>query len=122
MYNPTVMDHFENPRNVGEIPDASGVGEVGNITCGDILRVYVKIKDGKLEDVKYKTFGCGAAVASGSMLTELAKGKTVEEAWKITNNSVAEALNGLPPQKKHCSNLAADALHKALEDWRNKGE
>ncbi|MEL7567887.1 MAG: Fe-S cluster assembly scaffold protein NifU [Dehalobacterium sp.] len=122
VYNPTVMDHFENPRNVGEIPDASGVGEVGNITCGDILRVYVKIKDGKLEDVKYKTFGCGAAVASGSMLTELAKGKTVEEAWKITNNSVAEALNGLPPQKKHCSNLAADALHKALEDWRNKGE
>lgn len=120
MYNPTVMDHFENPRNVGEIPDANGVGEVGNISCGDILRVYVKVKDGKLEDVKYKTFGCGAAVASGSMLTELAKGKTVEEAWEITNNSVAEALNGLPPQKKHCSNLAADALHKALEDWQNK--
>lgn len=120
MYNQTVMDHFENPRNVGEIPDANGVGEVGNLSCGDILRVYVKVKDGKLEDVKYKTFGCGAAVASGSMLTELAKGKTVEEAWKITNNSVAEALNGLPPQKKHCSNLAADALHKALEDWQNK--
>jgi len=122
VYNPTVMDHFENPRNVGEIPDANGVGEVGNISCGDILRVYVKIKDGKLEDVKYKTFGCGAAVASGSMLTELAKGKTVEEAWEITNNSVAEALNGLPPKKKHCSNLAADALHKALEDWKNKTE
>lgn len=122
MYNPTVMDHFENPRNVGEITDASGVGEVGNLSCGDILRVYVKVEDGKLEDVKYKTFGCGAAVASGSMLTELAKGKTVEEAWKITNNDVAEALDGLPPQKKHCSNLAADALHKALEDWQSKKE
>lgn len=116
------MDHFENPRNVGEITDASGVGEVGNLSCGDILRVYVKVEDGKLEDVKYKTFGCGAAVASGSMLTELAKGKTVEEAWKITNNDVAEALDGLPPQKKHCSNLAADALHKALEDWQSKKE
>ncbi|HHT63191.1 MAG: Fe-S cluster assembly scaffold protein NifU [Bacillota bacterium] len=120
MYNPTVMDHFENPRNVGEIPDADGIGEVGNLSCGDILKVYVKVVDGKLEDVKYQTFGCGAAVASGSMLTELAKGKTVEEAMKITNNDVAEALNGLPPQKRHCSNLAADALHKALEDWRSK--
>jgi nitrogen fixation NifU-like protein len=120
LYNPTVMDHFENPRNVGEIPDADGIGEVGNLSCGDILKVYVKVVDGKLEDVKYQTFGCGAAVASGSMLTELAKGKTVEEAMKITNNDVAEALNGLPPQKRHCSNLAADALHKALEDWRSK--
>ncbi|ATW27967.1 Fe-S cluster assembly scaffold protein NifU [Candidatus Formimonas warabiya] len=120
MYNQTVMDHFENPRNVGEIPDASGVGEVGNITCGDILRVYIKVNEGKLEDVKYMTFGCGAAVASGSMMTELAKGKTIDEAMEITNNSVAEALNGLPPQKKHCSNLAADALHKAIEDWQKK--
>lgn len=120
MYNTTVMDHFENPRNVGEIPDANGVGEVGNLSCGDILKVYIKVKDGILEDVKYKTFGCGAAVASGSMLTELAKGKTVEEALKITNDDVAEALDGLPPVKKHCSNLAADALKKALEDWQSK--
>jgi nitrogen fixation NifU-like protein len=122
VYNPTVMDHFENPRNVGEIPDAHGVGEVGNLSCGDILKVFIKVKDGILEDVKFQTFGCGAAVASGSMLTELAKGKTVEEAMKITNNHVAEALNGLPPHKKHCSNLAADALHKALEDWQNKNQ
>ncbi|MCR6544828.1 Fe-S cluster assembly scaffold protein NifU [Dehalobacterium formicoaceticum] len=120
MYNPTVMDHFENPRNVGEIADADGMGEVGNLSCGDILRVYIKVKDNILEDVKYKTFGCGAAIASGSMLTELAKGKTVEEALAITNNTVADALGGLPPKKKHCSNLAADALHKALEDWQTK--
>lgn len=120
MYNETVMEHFTNPRNVGEIPDASGVGEVGNVVCGDILRVYIKVKDGVLEDVKYMTFGCGAAVASGSMMTELAKGKTVEECLKLTNNDVAKALGGLPPQKKHCSNLAADALHKAIEDWMQK--
>ncbi|MGI6065375.1 MAG: Fe-S cluster assembly scaffold protein NifU [Bacillota bacterium] len=120
MYNPTVMDHFEKPRNVGEISDASGVGEVGNITCGDILRVYIKIENGILEDVKYLTFGCGAAVASGSMMTELAKGKTVEEALQLTNRAVANALNGLPPQKMHCSNLAADALHKAIKDWQEK--
>jgi len=120
MYNETVMDHFTNPRNVGEIPDASGVGEVGNVVCGDILRVYIKVKDGVLEDVKYMTFGCGAAVASGSMMTELAKGKTVEEGLKLTNNDVAKALGGLPAQKMHCSNLAADALHKAIEDWKQK--
>ena len=120
MYNETVMDHFTNPRNVGEIPDASGVGEVGNVVCGDILRVYIKVKDGVLEDVKYMTFGCVAAVASGSMMTELVKGKTVEEGLKLTNNDVAEALGGLPAQKKHCSNLAADALHKAIEDWKQK--
>lgn len=120
MYNETVMDHFTNPRNVGEIPDASGVGEVGNVVCGDILRVYIKVKDGVLEDVKYMTFGCGAAVASGSMMTELVKGKTVEEGLKLTNNDVANALGGLPAQKKHCSNLAADALHKAIEDWKQK--
>ncbi|HHW40772.1 MAG TPA: Fe-S cluster assembly scaffold protein NifU [Syntrophomonadaceae bacterium] len=120
MYNETVMEHFTNPRNVGEIPDASGVGEVGNVVCGDILRVYIKVKDGVLDDVKYMTFGCGAAVASGSMMTELAKGKTVEEGLKLTNNDVAKALGGLPAQKKHCSNLAADALHKAIEDWKQK--
>ncbi|NPV30201.1 MAG: Fe-S cluster assembly scaffold protein NifU [Firmicutes bacterium] len=120
MYNETVLSHFQNPQNVGEIPDASGVGEVGNVICGDILRVYIKVKDNVLEDVKFMTYGCGAAVASGSMLTVLAKGKTVEEALQITNRTVAEALGGLPPQKKHCSNLAADALHKAIEDWRRK--
>ncbi len=120
MYNETVMDHFTNPRNVGEIPDASGVGEVGNVVCGDILRVYIKVKDGVLEDVKYMTFGCGAAVASGSMMTELARGMTVEEGLKLTNHDVAKALGGLPAQKMHCSNLAADALHKAIEDWKQK--
>ncbi len=120
MYNETVMDHFQNPRNVGEIADASGVGEVGNVVCGDILRVYIKVKDDRLEDVKYMTFGCGAAVASGSMMTTLAKGKTIEEAMQLTNKDVAQALGGLPPQKLHCSNLAADALHKAIEDWRQK--
>ena len=120
MYSPKVMDHFQNPRNVGEIADASGVGEVGNVVCGDILRVYIKVKDDRLEDVKYMTFGCGAAVASGSMMTTLAKGKTVEEAMQLTNKDVAQALGGLPPQKMHCSNLAADALHKAIEDWQQK--
>lgn len=120
MYSETVMAHFQNPQNVGEIPDADGVGEVGNVRCGDILKVFVKIRDDILEDVKYQTFGCGAAVASGSMLTVLAKGKTVDEALQITNHTVAEALGGLPPQKKHCSNLAADALHKAIEDWRRR--
>ncbi|HHV34449.1 MAG TPA: Fe-S cluster assembly scaffold protein NifU [Syntrophomonadaceae bacterium] len=120
MYNEIVMDHFQNPRNVGEIADASGVGEIGNVVCGDILRVYIKVKDEILDDVKYMTFGCGAAVASGSMMTTLAKGKTVEEAKKLTNKDVAKALGGLPPQKLHCSNLAADALHKAIEDWMNK--
>lgn len=120
MYNETVMDHFQNPRNVGEIADASGVGEVGNVVCGDILRVYIKVKDNRLEDVKYMTFGCGAAVASGSMMTTLAKGKTIEEAMQLTNKDVAQALGGLPAQKIHCSNLAADALHKAIEDWQQK--
>ena len=120
MYNETVMDHFQEPRNVGEIPDASGVGEIGNVVCGDILRVYIKVKGEILDDVKYMTFGCGAAVASGSMMTTLAKGKTVEEAKELTNKDVAKALGGLPPQKLHCSNLAADALHKAIEDWLQK--
>ncbi|HAF16847.1 MAG: Fe-S cluster assembly scaffold protein NifU [Thermacetogeniaceae bacterium] len=120
MYNETVMDHFQNPRNVGEITDASGVGEIGNVVCGDILRVYIKVKDDRLDDVKYMTFGCGAAVASGSMMTTLAKGKTIEEAMQLTNKDVAQALGGLPPQKLHCSNLAADALHKAIEDWQQK--
>ncbi len=123
MYNEKVMDHFNNPRNVGEVADASGVGEVGNTTCGDIMRISIKVSDaGIIEEVKFKTFGCGAAVATSSMVTEMVKGKTLEEALKITNRQVAEELGGLPPAKMHCSNLAADALHKAIEDYKNKLE
>lgn len=120
MYSEVVMEHFSNPRNVGEIPDADGIGEVGNATCGDIMRIYIKVKDDLIEDVKFKTFGCGAAIASSSMATELVKGKTLEEAMSLTNKAVAEALGGLPAVKLHCSNLAADALHKAIEDYRAK--
>lgn len=121
MYNDKVMDHFTNPRNVGEVEDASGVGEVGNPTCGDIMRISIKVSDGGIiEDVKFKTFGCGAAIATSSMVTEMVRGKTLEEALEITNKAVAEALGGLPPAKMHCSNLAADALHKAIEDYKNK--
>ena len=108
------------PRNVGEIPDADGVGTVGNPVCGDLMTMYIKVKDNKLEDVKFKTFGCGAAIATSSMTTELAKGKTIEEALKITRADVAESLGGLPPIKMHCSNLAADALHEAIKDYQNK--
>jgi len=114
------MDHFQNPRNVGEIPDADGVGEVGNAVCGDIMKIYLKVEDDRIADVKFKTFGCGAAIATSSMVTEMVKGKTLDEALQITNKAVAEALDGLPPQKMHCSNLAADALHKAIEDYRAK--
>ncbi|MGQ9497533.1 MAG: Fe-S cluster assembly scaffold protein NifU [Desulfotomaculales bacterium] len=117
MYNPIVMDHFMNPRNVGVIEDADGVGEVGNPACGDMMTFYIKVKDDRIEDVKFQTFGCGAAIAVSSMVSELAKGKTIEEALKITNKDVADALNGLPTQKLHCSNLGADALHKAIEDY-----
>ncbi|MFZ5633054.1 MAG: Fe-S cluster assembly scaffold protein NifU [Bacillota bacterium] len=120
MYSEKVMDHFENPRNVGEIPDADGVGQVGNPSCGDIMRIYLKIKDNVIEDVKFKTFGCGAAIATSSMVTEMVKGKTLDEALKISNKQVAEALDGLPPQKMHCSNLAADALHAAIEDYKSR--
>jgi nitrogen fixation NifU-like protein len=120
MYSEKVMDHFNNPRNVGEIENASGVGEVGNASCGDIMRISLKVEDGIITDVKFKTFGCGAAVATSSMVTEMVKGKTIEEALKITNKSVAEALDGLPPAKMHCSNLAADALKKAIEDYQAK--
>jgi nitrogen fixation NifU-like protein len=115
-----VMDHFKNPRNVGEIPDADGVGEVGNPACGDIMAFYIKVKDNVLEDVKFKTFGCGAAIAVSSMVSEMAKGKTLEEAMRITKESVIDALNGLPKKKHHCSNLGADALHRAIEDYRAK--
>jgi nitrogen fixation protein NifU and related proteins len=118
MYSEKVMDHFMNPRNVGEIQDANGVGEVGNAKCGDIMKVYLKIEDDKIVDAKFKTFGCGSAIASSSMATELIKGKTVEEAWKLTNKAVAEALDGLPPVKMHCSVLAEEAIHKAINDYR----
>ncbi len=120
MYSDKVMDHFQNPRNVGEIPDADGVGEVGNAVCGDIVRIYLKVNDNRIEDIKFKTFGCGAAIATSSMVTEMVKGKTLEEAMAVTNKAVAEALDGLPPVKMHCSNLAADALHKAIQDYRDR--
>jgi len=114
------MDHFQNPRNVGEIENADGIGEIGNAVCGDIMKIYLKIENNRIVDVKFKTFGCGAAIATSSMVTEMVKGKTIDEALVITNQAVAEALDGLPPQKMHCSNLAADALHKAIEDYRSK--
>lgn len=120
MYNEKVMDHFSNPRNVGEIENPSGVGEVGNAKCGDIMRIYLDIENDVVKDVKFKTFGCGAAIATSSMATELVIGKTIDEALEITNKAVAEALGGLPPAKMHCSNLAADALHKAIEDYKSK--
>lgn len=120
MYSEKVMDHFSNPRNVGEIEDADGVGEVGNPVCGDMMTIYIKVDDGRLSDVKFKTFGCGAAIATSSMITEMAKGLTIEEALDITRDSVADALDGLPPVKMHCSNLAADGLHAAIEDYLNK--
>ena len=120
MYSEKVMDHFRNPRNVGEIPDADGIGTVGNPVCGDMMTVHIKVKDNRIADIKFKTFGCGAAVATSSMVTELAKGKTLDEAMKITRADVAEHLGGLPPIKMHCSNLAADALHSAIDDYRKK--
>lgn len=118
MYSEKVMDHFTNPRNVGEILNASGVGEVGNAKCGDIMKVYLKIEDNVVVDAKFKTFGCGSAIASSSMATELIKGKTVDDAWTLTNQAVAEALDGLPPVKMHCSVLAEEAIHKAINDYR----
>ncbi|MCD4703061.1 MAG: Fe-S cluster assembly scaffold protein NifU [Methanosarcinaceae archaeon] len=120
MYNEKVMDHFTNPRNVGDIEDADGVGEVGNPTCGDMMTIYIKVKDDILTNIKFKTFGCGAAIATSSMVTEMGIGKTLEEALKITRDDVADELGGLPPIKLHCSNLAADALHKAIEDHMRK--
>lgn len=119
-YSDKVMDHFTNPRNVGEIEDASGVGTVGNAKCGDIMRIYLDIQDNVVKDAKFKTFGCGAAVATSSMATELIIGKTVEEALKITNKAVMEALDGLPPVKVHCSLLAEEAIHAALWDYATK--
>lgn len=119
-YTEKVMDHFTNPRNVGELAGANGVGEVGNAKCGDIMRIYLKVENGIIEDVKFKTFGCGAAIATSSMVTEMVKGKTLAEALNVTNSAVAEALDGLPPIKMHCSNLAADAMHEAIKDYMEK--
>jgi nitrogen fixation NifU-like protein len=120
IYSEKVMDHFTNPRNVGEIENADGIGEEGNPVCGDMMTFYIKVKDNRLEDVKFKTFGCGAAIAVSSMVSEMAKGKTLEEALKITPKSVADELEGLPKNKFHCSNLGAQALQKAIEDYQNK--
>ncbi|MBI2934280.1 MAG: Fe-S cluster assembly scaffold protein NifU [Chloroflexi bacterium] len=120
MYSDKVMDHFMKPRNVGEIENADGVGEVGNPVCGDMMSFYIKVKDNRLEDVKFKTFGCGAAIAVSSMVSEMAKGKTLDEAMAITNDTVANELGGLPKNKLHCSNLGADALHKAIKDYLRK--
>jgi nitrogen fixation protein NifU and related proteins len=117
MYTDLVMDHFTNPRNVGEIEDADGVGQIGNPVCGDVMRISIAVQGDHIADVKFKTFGCGAAVATSSMVTEMVKGKTLEEAADISNKAVAEALGGLPPNKMHCSNLAADALHLAIQDY-----
>ncbi len=120
MYSDKVMDHFMNPRNVGEIKDADGVGEEGNPVCGDMMTFYIKVKDNRLEDVKFQTFGCGAAIAVSSMVSEMAKGKTLEEALKITPSVVAEELGGLPKNKYHCSNLGAQALRRAIKDYATK--
>ena len=118
MYSEKVMDHFMNPRNQGEIENPDGVGEVGNPKCGDIMKIFLKVKDDRIEDVKFQTFGCGAAVASSSMATDLIKGKTLQEAWDLSNKAVAEALGGLPPVKMHCSVLAEEGIHKAINDYR----
>jgi nitrogen fixation protein NifU and related proteins len=120
MYSEKVMDHFSNPRNVGEIKDASGVGTEGNPVCGDLMTIYITVEDDVITDIKFKTFGCGAAIATSSMITEMAIGKTLDEALKITRDDVAEELEGLPPVKMHCSNLAADALRAAIEDYKKK--
>lgn len=119
-YSKEVMDHFTAPRNVGEIKNADGMGEIGNPTCGDMMTFYIKVKDNVIEDIKFKTFGCGAAIAVSSMVSEMAKGKTLDEALKITNKDVARELGGLPKNKLHCSNLGADALHAAIEDYKKK--
>ncbi len=120
MYSEKVMDHFANPRNVGEIADADGVGTVGNPKCGDIMRMFLKVENGVITDVKFKTFGCGAAIATSSMATEMVKGKTLDEALQLTNKAVAEALDGLPPVKMHCSMLAEEAIHAAIEDYKKR--
>lgn len=120
LYSDKVMDHFQNPRNVGKMDDADGVGEVGNAKCGDIMKMYIKVKDGIITDVKFNTFGCGSAIATSSMATELIKGKPVEEALELSNQAVVEALDGLPPQKIHCSVLAEEAVRAAVKDYYDK--
>ena len=122
MYTEQVMDHFMNPRNVGEIEDANGVGTVGNAKCGDIMKIYIKVENDVIVDVKFKTFGCGAAIATSSRATEMVKGKTIEEALKVTNKLVADSLGGLPPVKMHCSVLAEEALHAAIQDYKDRME
>lgn len=120
LYSEKVMDHFNNPRNVGKMEDPDGVGTVGNPVCGDVMKLYIKVKDGRISDARFQTFGCGAAIATSSMVTELVKGKTLEEAVALSNKEVADALDGLPPLKMHCSMLAEDALKAAIDDYRSK--
>ena len=122
MYSEKVLDHFKNPRNVGEIKDPDGEGTVGNPVCGDMMTMYIKVKEDKIEDITFKTFGCGAAIATSSITTELAKGMTIDEALEVTRQDVADALDGLPPVKMHCSNLAADALHDAIKNYKENKE
>ena len=120
MYSDKVMDHFSNPRNVGELKDANGIGKVGNAKCGDIMKMYIKVEDGIIKDVSFRTFGCGAAIATSSMATEMVRGKTLDEALLLTNKAVTEALDGLPPQKIHCSVLAEEAIRAAIDDYRSR--
>ncbi len=120
MYSEKVMDHFTNPRTVGVMDDADGIGEEGNPVCGDAMKLFIKVKDNVITEIKFQTFGCASAIAVSSMVTEIAKGMTLDEAMKVSKQSLADALDGLPPQKMHCSNLGADALHKAIEDYKNK--
>jgi nitrogen fixation NifU-like protein len=120
MYTEKVMDHFRNPRNVGKIENPDGIGKVGNPTCGDVLHLYIKVKDDRIEDVKFETFGCAAAIATSSIATEMIKGKNLDEALRISNKAVAESLDGLPPAKMHCSMLAEEGIKKAIEDYRSK--
>ena len=120
MYSEKVMEHFMNPRNMGEMEDADGIGEVGNPTCGDLMKIFIKVEENVITDIRFQTFGCGASIAVSSMVTEMVKGKTIDEALKISKETVSSALDGLPPQKMHCSNLGADALHKAIENYRQK--
>ena len=120
MYSKKVMDHFMNPRNVGEMENPDGVGEVGNPTCGDLMKMYLRVEDNIIKEITFQTFGCGAAIATSSMMTEMAMGKTLDEAWELTRDEVAENLDGLPPIKMHCSNLSAEALQAAIKDYRDK--
>lgn len=120
MYSEKVMDHFTNPRNVGEMADADGIGTEGNPTCGDVMKIFIKVKENTIVDAKFKTFGCGASIAVSSMVTEMIKGKSIDEALSISKEAVANELGGLPPQKMHCSNLGADALKKAIDDYKSK--